>query len=254
MTSNRLFLLPAAVVSLSLIACASILGRSLVRVRSVQETIHVIGSARKPIRSDLIIWRGHVSQNAPTLAQGYTQLKQGVAVAQSYLKAQGVQPDEMTLLATGVRTLYIKVGNDTGDDDSQSSTGIFRKVAGYQLSQDIEVRSNRVELVERVSRQSTELISKGVDFDSQAPLYFYTKMSELKVSMQAEAARDAHARAEQIALSSSCTLGDLRSARMSAPNITPQYSTQESDGGTDDSSALDKKITAIVVADYAIRS
>lgn len=217
------------------------------------ETIHVIGSARKPIRSDLIIWRGHVSQSTPVLATGYTQLKQSVALAQEYLRAQGVLPGEMTLLATEVKTLYIKAANDTGDY-GESSSGTYRKVAGYQLGQAIEVRSNRVDVIERVSRQSTELISRGLAFESQAPLYFYTKMSELKVSMQAEAAHDALARAEQIARSSNCQLGDLRTARMSAPNITPQYSTQESDGGTDDTSALDKKITAVVVADYAIKS
>lgn len=250
----RLFsLLPSALLSLSLVACAGILARSFVRTRLGSEAIHVIGSARKPIRSDLIIWRGRVSQNAPSLAQGYAQLKSGVAVAQEYLKSQGVQPDEMTLLATNVKTLYIKAQGDNGDY-GEGSSGTYRKVAGYQLDQEVEVRSARVDLVQRVSRQSTELISRGVAFESQAPLYFYTKMSELKVSMQAEAAHDARARAEQIALSSNCQLGDLRSARMSAPNITPQYSTEESDGGSDDTSSLDKKITAVVVADYAIRS
>ncbi len=38
---------------------------------------------------------------------------------------------------------------------------------------------------------------------------------------------------------------------MSAPDITPLYSTQESDGGVDDTSSLDKKITAVVVVSYA---
>jgi hypothetical protein len=85
------------------------------------------------------------------------------------------------------------------------------------------------------------------------PLHQNTKLSELKVTMQAEAARDARARAEQIARSSGCRLGPLRFARMNVPQITPLYSDREWDGGIDDTSALDKRITAIVVAGYSIR-
>jgi len=38
---------------------------------------------------------------------------------------------------------------------------------------------------------------------------------------------------------------------MSAPVITPLYSTAESDGGVDDTSSLDKKFTAVVEVSYA---
>ena len=71
--------------------------------------------------------------------------------------------------------------------------------------------------------------------------------------MQAEAAHDARARADQIASNSGCRVGEVRYARMSVPQITPLFSTNESDGGYDDTSSMDKKITAIVVAGFSIR-
>jgi len=40
---------------------------------------------------------------------------------------------------------------------------------------------------------------------------------------------------------------------MFVPQITPLYSTQQSDGGNEDTSSLDKNITAVVSVDYAIR-
>jgi hypothetical protein len=126
-------------------------------------------------------------------------------------------------------------------------------VVGYELSQNIEVRSHNVDLVDNLSRQSTELISQGVSFESQAPMYLYTKMSELKISMQAEAARDARNRARQIASNAGCRLGEVRFARMNVPSTTPLYAANEDDGGTDDTTALDKRITAIVVVGYGIR-
>lgn len=40
---------------------------------------------------------------------------------------------------------------------------------------------------------------------------------------------------------------------MMVPGITPRYSAQDSDNGVDDTTSIDKKITAIVVAGYSIR-
>ena len=137
---------------------------------------------------------------------------------------------------------------------AEDDTGkLYRPVVGYQLSQDVEVRSSSVDRVDAVSRQSTELISQGIPFESQKPMYLYTKLSDLKVEMQAEAAQDARARAEQIARSSGVGLGPLRSANMNTPVITPLYSTDQTDNGVDDTTALDKKITTIVSANYAVR-
>ena len=105
-----------------------------------------------------------------------------------------------------------------------------------------------------LSRQSTELISQGIPFKSDTPLYLYTKLSELKVSMQAEAAKNARDRAEQIAESAGCRLGDVRAANMFVPQITPLYASSNSDSGSeDDTSSLDKNITAVVSVEYSIR-
>jgi hypothetical protein len=70
--------------------------------------------------------------------------------------------------------------------------------------------------------------------------------------MHAEAAKDARERAAGIARAAGCRLGEVRYARMSAPSITPLYSSEESDGGVDDTTALEKKITAIVNVGYAV--
>ena len=81
----------------------------------------------------------------------------------------------------------------------------------------------------------------------------YTKLSDLKVSMQAEAAKDARQRAQSIAEAAGAGLGEVRWARMTAPSITPQYSNSDDDGGTDDTSSLEKKITAIVTVGYGVK-
>jgi uncharacterized protein len=244
----------AAIVALGAILCSVIWTRALVRVRSGEEIIRVVGSARKPIHSDFIIWSSGIRENAPIVARGYANLKTKMAIVQSYLQAKGVPAADVSPLAITVETLYARPRTVTGPNGTVITEGesAFRPAIGYRMKQGIEIHSDRVDLVERISRQSTELLGKGVVLESEAPMYLYTKMSELKVTMQAEAARDARNRAAQIATNAGCRLGEVRFARMNVPSITPLYASSEDDGGVDDTTALDKKITAVVVVGYSI--
>jgi len=241
-------LISAGLLCLTLIICTAVLSRSLVRIKSKDELIHVDGSARKPIRSDFIIWTGSLSQSAPTIAGAFSPLEANVAKVRDYLIAKGVPSAEIIADAVSEEPIYEQVKNPhTGQYVATTH------ITGYTLSRTITVKSHSVDLVDGLSRQSTDLISQGIPFKSDTPLYLYTKLSELKVSMQAEAAKNARDRAEQIAASSGCRLGDVRAAKMFPPQITPLYGSDQSDGGDEDTSSLDKNITAIVSVDYSIR-
>lgn len=241
----------AAVAGLAWVAGAWVLGRSLVRSRSNDDIIRVVGSARRPIKSDFIIWRGRVSRTDKQMAIAYRQLETDMAKVVSYLKTKGIPEKEIYPQAIATTTLYQQIANPNGYQSTDSNT--FRPVAGYQLSQEIEVRSEKIEMLDDLSRKSSELISRGVAFESQPPLYLYTKLSDLKVEMQAEAAKDARERASGIAQAAGAGLGEVRWARMTAPSLTPLYSGSDSDGGVDDTSSLEKKITAIVTVGYGMK-
>lgn len=257
MTREKSHVWVAALLGAAFVIAAFVLAGAFVRAHSTEEPIRVIGSARKPIRSDFIIWTGRVTQTAPTVDAAYTALTANVAKVRAYLGAKGIASGEIISAAITTKTLYARVNADNNNNNGQANdtpdVAIYRPIVGYQLSEEVSVRSQSVDLVDSVSRQSTELISKGIPFESDPPQYLSTKLSDLKVTMQAEAARDARARAEQIAASSGCRLGAVRHARMSAPVITPLYSNALSDGGVDDTSSLDKRITAVVTVEYAVR-
>jgi hypothetical protein len=242
----------AVIGGLTLIACCIILSNTLVRIRSQDEIIRVTGSARKPIRSDFILWKGRISLNAPTMEQAYRELKTAMQKTQTYLLAQGIAPAEILVNAIQTETLYAPIKRDP-KLPPENYENLLRPVVGYQLTQEIEVRSDKVDLVGEVSRRSTELISSGVPFESQPPEYIYTKLSDMKIAMLAEAAKDARARADQIALNAGCRVGEVRFARMGVLQITPIYSTAVSSEGINDTSSLDKAITAIVTMGFSIR-
>ena len=114
------------------------------------------------------------------------------------------------------------------------------------------MRSNDVQKITQISRESTELIQQGIEFISNAPQYFYTKLPELKHELLSEATKDAKRRAEQMAQSTGNKVGVIRSAKMGVFQITPVNSYEVSDWGENDTSSLEKKANAVVRVDFSI--
>ena len=71
--------------------------------------------------------------------------------------------------------------------------------------------------------------------------------------MLAEAAKDARTRAEQIAGQGGRGLACLHDADMGVFQITPLHSSNTSGEGENDTSSLDKTITAVVTATFLLK-
>lgn len=228
--------------ALGLVLSSVILGWSYMHVKKGDEAVAVTGSARKRIKSDLVVWSAGVSSQAPKLADAYRELSANVPRIKQYLIGKGVAENQMTISAISSRTLH---GRDQNGNESS-------EITGYSLSQQIEVRSNDVDRIAQIAREATELINQNILLDSTAPQYFYTKLSDLKVEMLGQAAKDAKTRAEQIAASTGNKIGSLRSAKMGVMQITAADSTEVSDEGISDTSAIEKDVTAVVNISFAI--
>jgi hypothetical protein len=92
-----------------------------------------------------------------------------------------------------------------------------------------------------------------VQIDSDAPRYLYTKLSELKINMLAEATKDATARAEQIIDNANGRLGKLVEARMGVMQINPKGVSATSAEGINDTSSYEKEITAVVSVKFEVK-
>jgi len=230
-------------IGVATIVASVILSQGAFRImKFTKENITVTGSAQKEIRSDYIVWACNVSRQSPDLAKAYVELKADTERVIAYLKARQVNEKEMT--TSQVRTEVLRKENMYYGDSSD--------VTGYLLTQNIEVKSHEVDKISLVSRESTELISQGIKFVSEAPGYFYTDLSQLKIEMLAMATQNAKKRAESIAGSVGNKIGWMRSARMGVFQITPVTSTDISDYGENDTSSLDKKVMSVVSASFAI--
>jgi hypothetical protein len=230
----------------AIVASAWILGRAMIHVFGIKHQEHqvaVTGSAKKRIRSDLIVWRATVSARATEPAAAYRKLADDVPKLVDLIRSKGVAAAEIVVGAVDTKELSAR---------DKEGHPIPEQVVGYVMEQPVEVSSTDVERVAQVSREATSLMGQGMLIDSEAPKYLYTKLAELKIEMLAEASKDARLRAQQIATHTGGRLGRLNAARMGVMQINAANESEVSATGVNDTTSLDKDVMAIVTATFAI--
>lgn len=228
--------------ALGLVMSSIIFGWFYSNKQKGDEAITVTGSAKRRITSDLVVWSAGVSAQASSLTDAYKQLSDSTPRIKQYLLSKGIPEDQMTV--SSITTTQQKRRDSDGNETAE--------ITGYTLSQSIEVRSNDVAKIGQIAREATELINQGILIESTAPRYYYTQISDLKIEMLGEAAKDAKERAERIAQSTGNSIGAVRSAKMGVLQITAADSTDVSDYGVYDTSTIEKDMTAVVNVSFAV--
>jgi hypothetical protein len=198
-------------------------------------TLEVAGSARLRISSDLATWSIGVAGGARTLEEAFRKLEDGTAQVRRFLEQKG--------LAAASKTGPIRTITHYARDAKGTET---REVASYRLYRNVEVRTPEVQLVERASGEVTELLKAGVHVESGAPEFIPTKLQELKTRMVGEATANARQRADRIAEESGCRVTTVKEARAGVLQITRPWSTEVSSGGMNDTTSIEKDVTAVV--------
>jgi len=232
--------------SIALVLSALIAAGAIRQVKRAADTITVTGSAKQPIRSDYVIWRGSVASQQPTLQEAYLEVTRFTDRVRSYLMSNQV-PDSTVIF----RPLETRAIPETGDFGRRGPSATGRIVA-YNLRRSFEIRSSQVDRITGLAGQASELIEEGIVLESSPLEYFYTRLADLRTEMLAQAAADALRRAQSIATSVGSKIGPVRSARMGVFQITARNSTDVSDYGIYDTSSLEKDITAVVSVTFAV--
>jgi hypothetical protein len=241
MNGNR-FIAPALIVGLAAVIATFILAITVTNIKSNDQSITTTGSAKQVIVSDLGILRGTINVQAASPKEAYQQLQAEKPIILNYLKSKGFSEDSIEFQTSNTYANY--QFNQNGQQIGISS---------YTTSQSISVSSTDVNKIKEVSLDISSLVEQGVNFMVNMPEYYYTKLGDIKIEIQAEAAKDAMIRGERIAVATGRKLGALRRARMGVIQITPENSNMVSDMGINDVSSIRKEITAVVNADFSIK-
>src|SRR5437764_1362066 len=94
---KRNLLSGSLVVALAVVVSSTILGWSYSHAKKGDEAITVTGSAKKRIKSDLVVWSAAVTMESTSVADAYKRLSQDIPKIKDYLAAKGVPEDQMTV-------------------------------------------------------------------------------------------------------------------------------------------------------------
>jgi uncharacterized protein len=234
------------IIALAAIVCFWTLGNAYKYKYKATETINVTGLAEKDFVSDQIVWTGNYSRKMMDLKAAFTLLKEDESKIRTYLKEKGIEDNEMVFSAVNLNKDFDRKTDANGRE-------IGNEFTGYNLKQDVTVDSKNIDKVEKISREVTELIQSGIEFNSSSPSYYYTKLAELKLDLLAKASADAKQRAETIAKNSGSGLGKIKKANMGIFQITGKNSNEDySYGGAFNTSAKNKTASITTKIEYAV--
>ncbi len=236
----------AAIFGVCMVVAVWVGGKKFVQARSGAKTVSVVGGCERDFDSDLIVWNISYNVLNDGMKEGYAEIKNVNNVVREYLKQKGIADADIDFrsLDCNKKTEY-HYNNGNG----------YYTFLGYRLNQSVRVESNDVDKVEKISREISELLERGINIDDNSLNYYYTKLSDLKIEMLAEATDNAKNRAETIAKSAGSRLGKLQTANMGVFQITAPNSTDEdySWGGTFNTTSKKKRASINMRLTYEVK-
>lgn len=238
--------LTTVIYAIAIIIASLIIGGAYKYKFKSSETISVTGMAEIDFSSDLIVWSGSFSRNGIGINEAYAALKQDENAIKSYLNQKGIPDSCIIFTSVNMTKNYQRQYDQQGNITSEF-------FSGYSLSENVRVESAEIDRVEKMSREITELLEKGIELTSNTPEYYYTKLNELKIDLLAKAGADAKLRAETIAKNSGSSLGSIKKGTMGVFQITGKNVNEVfSYGGSFNTSSKLKTASVTLKADYLV--
>lgn len=239
-------LLKPLIYGVALVVAAVVVGNAYTSKFRNQDLIVVTGLGEQEFMSDLIVWRGWIVEQSQSIETGYTKLESNKQKVKEYIKSMGIADSCVVFMFVNVNKLTEPIYN--------GGNYVGTRFSGYELRQEFRVESTDVEPVERVSREISSLIAKGVQMESFQPEYYYTKLADLKLQLVERATLDARTRALNIAEKSGAKIKNLANGRLGVFQITGANADEQlSSGGNFNTSSKNKKASVTIKLEYHIK-
>jgi len=239
MKKSSKLLFVGLILGLSLIASSIIVSKTFLDVKNLDNVITVSGSAKQKVTSDSARWTGNFARTVTkdNLKDGYAQMKSDEKTVGDFLIAQGFK-DHFEISPVFMNEVY------------KSDSNAPRE---YNLTQNIEIKSDDVNKLKELAKNSDQLAGKGIIFSTNAVEYYYSKLPDLRISLLPEAISDAKKRADIIASSSGKNVDSVKSVSMGVVQVMPVGSIDVSDYGSYDTTTIDKEVMITVKTIFSLK-
>ena len=235
-----MFLL-GSTLALGIMLSSQMVSNAVVKMKRA-DSIRVKGLAEENIVSTHATWRSEIRAKSGELGSAFAELEKSRSTAEAYFKSAGFKGTEVS--SGAVATDYEYRLNEKG-----TKTNVLDN---YLLSQVFEIRSSDVKLIDKVSKNVTDLIRDGVQILSYPPEYVNVEIEDIKMKLLGKATANGYERAGILAKNSNGKVGMLNSASPGVFQITPLHSTDVSDSGQYDTSTIEKTVKAVVTLEFNI--
>lgn len=230
----------AALVAIAIAVGGYFIGDGFKEGRSNERYVTVKGLSERYVKADVATWTLRLSTASNDLNTAQSRIATDAATVQDFLSKRGLTAEEISLERLDVLDQLAQAYRSGEIIDNR-----------YIISQSVRIRTEKVELVEKLTRETNELLKLGVIVSElMGPSYSYNGLNTVKPEMIAEATRNARASAEQFAQDSGSSVGEILRANQGIFSILPRDEIL----GADESMQLEKKVRAVVTIDYGLES
>lgn len=230
------------IVGASFVLASAIGAYSFYAVHSLDNVLSVTGSSKVSLESDSAEWtlsfeRKVTEANIP---KGYPLLAKDLETIRAFLKTNGIPDDAVTVSPPSANEIYNYNQNNTGPRE-------------FNLDQTVTIKSKDVHAIDNLSKRIAELVDKGVFVSGNGVSFYVSNLAELRVSLLADAVKDAKARAVEIAKAGNKKVGDLKAASSGVVQVLAPNSVDVSDYGSYDTQSLQKEVMVTARATFFVR-
>ncbi len=231
------------ILGLSFVLAAALGSYTFYAVRSLDNVLTVTGSAKTHVTSDSVKWTLDMTRKVSesNMQSGYPLLAGDLTAVQAFLKANNIPDSAITVSQVFVEEIY--------NYNSSGNAGPRQ----FNLRQEVSVQSSDVSGINVLSKNINQLADKGVFISTNNLEFSVSNLADLRVSLLADAIKDARARAEQIAKAGGTKVGALKSASSGVVQVLAPNSVDVSDYGTYDTQSLDKDVTVTAHATFFVQ-
>lgn len=204
--------------AIAVVALGWFIRSGMVNFNGAYRSVQVKGLSEREVKADNVTWPIIYKVVGSDLPSLYDRVEVNNKIVVDFLHANGIKDEEISINAP-------KVQNNVAESWSND------RAFDYGLTQVITVKSQNVDLVNKLLISQKELIKKNIpitagNYDAPQIRYNYSGLNDIKPDMIKEATQNARLAAEQFANDSGSSVGEIKHATQG------QFSIEDRDENT----------------------
>lgn len=231
--------------AIGMASAAFILGVQAKRAVAGQQSITVKGLAEKPIKADSAEWSISVGVTAPTQAEALQAVAEERKVVEAFLSKQGLTSETWAVDVETINPHYEEIFIKDTPRQVQK---------GFDAYQSIRISTKELAKITAANKAFLQLKADNHPVSAQPPNYLVSDLESVKMSLIADATKNARSRATEFVKQDGVKVGVMKSASQGAFYILPVggEASDDSYGGVYDKSTIDKVARVVVTIVYNI--